>query len=351
MKRILSVLLTLLLLFSLTSCSGIHLNKKERFTSSFLDLFDTASTIIAYDDSQDAFDAHMEQFHLRLAEYDRLYDIYNSYEGVVNLYTVNRDAKDGPVKVDSRIIDLLEYCKYVYDLSDGKTNVCFGSVLRLWHYSRDNANNNPENAALPDMTELQQASEHTAFNSLVIDKENSTVYFSDPELKLDVGAVAKGYAVREITNWAKENLWTSAAISIGGNVSTFGFKNDDGKTLWNIGIENPDTAATDYLVNVKITDLSVVTSGDYQRYFVVDDKKYCHIINPETLMPAEYAASVSVICKDSALGDALSTTLFNLPIDEGKKLVESMDGVEAVWVDKDYNKFFSSGFEQHISND
>lgn len=329
----------------------MNLNKKERFTSSFLDLFDTASTIIAYDESQEAFDAHMEQFHSKLEEYDRLYDIYNSYEGLANLYTVNRDAKNGPVKVDSRIIDLLEYCRYVYDLSEGKTNVCFGSVLRLWHYSRDHANNNPEESALPDMTALKQAAKHTSFDSLVLDKENSTVYFSDPELQLDVGAIAKGYAVREITSWAKENLWSSAAISIGGNVSTFGFKNDDGKTLWNIGIENPDTSSDDYLVNVKITDLSVVTSGDYQRYFVVDGKKYCHIINPDTLMPAEYVASVSVICNDSALGDALSTTLFNMPIDEGKKLVEGLDGVEAVWVDKEYNKSFSSGFENYIFND
>lgn len=349
MKKIVSVFLALLLVFSFTSCSSV--NKKEKFTSSFLDLFDTASTIIAYDESQEAFDAHMEQFHSRLEEYDRLYDIYNSYEGLANLYTVNQQAKDGPVKVDSRIIDLLEYCRYVYDLSEGKTNACFGSVLRLWHYSRDNAGNNPEEASLPDMTALKQAAEHTSFDSLVIDKENSTVYFSDPELKLDVGAIAKGYAVREMTSWAKENLWSSAAISIGGNVSTFGFKNDDGKTLWNIGIENPDTESTDYLLNVKITDLSVVTSGDYQRYFVVDGKKYCHIINPDTLMPAEYVASVSVICNDSALGDALSTTLFNMPIDEGKKLVEGLDGVEAVWVDKEYNKSFSSGFENYIFND
>lgn len=349
MKKIVSVFLALLLVFSFTSCSSV--NKKEKFTSSFLDLFDTASTIIAYDESQEAFDAHMEQFHSRLEEYDRLYDIYNPYEGLANLYTVNQQAKDGPVKVDSRIIDLLEYCRYVYDLSKGKTNACFGSVLRLWHYSRDNAGNNPEEAALPDMTALKQAAEHTSFDSLVLDKENSTVYFSDPELKLDVGAIAKGYAVREMTSWAKENLWSSAAISIGGNVSTFGFKNDDGKTLWNIGIENPDTESTDYLLNVKITDLSVVTSGDYQRYFVVDGKKYCHIINPDTLMPAEYAASVSVICNDSALGDALSTTLFNMPIDEGKKLVEGLDGVEAVWVDKEYNKSFSSGFENYIFND
>lgn len=346
MKKVICILLSAAIMLSLSACSGN--NKKERYTSSFLDLFDTASTVIAYDDNQESFDKHFEQFHNALEEYDKLYDIYNSYDGIVNLNTVNNTAKDGPVKVDSRIIDLLEYCRYAYELSNGRTNICFGSVLKLWHNSREDASHNPENASLPDINELKKASGHTDFDCLVIDRDNSTVYFSDPELQLDVGAVAKGYAVREITKWARENLWSDAAISIGGNVSTYGYKNSDGKTLWNIGIENPNKAAGDYLLNVSITDLSVVTSGDYQRYFTVDGKKYCHIINPETLMPAEYVASVSVICSDSALGDALSTTLFNMPVDEGIKLVDSMENVEAVWVDKDYNKTFSSGFEQYI---
>ncbi|MDE6767780.1 MAG: FAD:protein FMN transferase, partial [Eubacterium sp.] len=234
------------------------------------------------------------------------------------------------------------------NLSDGKTNVCFGSVLKIWHNSRQQGIDNPNEAALPDIQELEAAAAHTDFDSLVIDKENSTVYFSDPQLRLDVGAVAKGYAVREICNWAKENLWTSAAISIGGNICTFGYKGDDGKTLWNIAIEYPDTSVKDYLANVKITDLSVVTSGDYQRYYTVDGKKYCHIINPDTLMPSDYVASVSVICDDSALGDALSTTLFNMPIEQGMDMVDKMDGVEAVWVDKDYNEHYSTGFENYV---
>lgn len=329
------------------SCTGTF-STKERYSTSFLELFDTASTIIAYDTSQEDFDAHFQQFYQKLEEYDKLYDIYNSYDGLVNLKTVNEKAKDGPVKVDSRIIDLLEYGKYAYELSGGKTNICFGTVLKLWHDCREHAINYPDEAKLPNMDELKAAGEHTNINSLVIDKENSTVYFSDPELQLDVGAVAKGYAVEQVCSWAEENLWSSGAISIGGSVYTFGYKNDDGKTLWNIGIENPDTTANDYLLNVQVTDVSIVTSGDYQRYYTVDGKNYCHIIDPDTYMPAEYVASVSVICQDSALGDALSTTLFNMPIEDGKKLVESMDNVEAVWVDKNYEKTFSSGFKDYI---
>ena len=330
-------------------CSCSIISKIERFSSSFLDLFDTASTVIAYDNNQDDFNAHLEEFHQKLEEYYKLYDIYNSYDAVVNLHTLNKTAKDKPVQVDSKIIDLLEYGKYVYELSGGKTNICFGSVLSLWHDSRQYGMNNPDDASLPDMKALKEAAKHTDINSLVIDKEKSTVYFADPELQLDVGAVAKGYAVQEVCKWASENLWSSGAISIGGNVYTFGHK-DDGKSLWNIEIESPNADYMDRVELVQITDLSVVTSGDYQRYYTVNGKKYCHIINPDTLMPSEYVASVSVICNNSALGDALSTTLFNMSIEEGKKLVEATEGIEAVWIDKEYNKTCSSGFDKYIKN-
>lgn len=345
MKKLLCVLLSLIVMLICCSCSAGE--KKERFSSSFLDLFDTASTVIAYDNSQDDFNAHLEEFHQKLEEYDKLYDIYNSYDGINNLNTLNKSAKNGPVEVDSRIIDMLEYGKYVYKLSGGKTNICFGAVLSIWHNYRQNGINNPDEASLPDMNELKKASQHTDIDSLVIDKEKNTVYFEDPELLLDVGAVAKGYAVQEVCKWASENLWPSGAISIGGNIYTFGYK-EDGKSLWNIEIESPNSNYMDNVAVVQITDLTVVTSGDYQRYYMVGDKKYCHIINPETLLPSEFVASVSVICNDSALGDALSTTLFNMSVEDGKKLVEETDGVEAVWTDKEYNKTFSSGFEKYI---
>lgn len=347
MKRFFCLIMPVVLIFSLTACSQ-STAKLEKYSASFLDLFDTASTIIAYDESQDSFDSHYEQFYNELNEYDNLFDIYNAYPDMNNLYIVNRDAGKAPVKVDKRIIDMLEYGKEIYELSGGKTNICFGSVLALWHTERELSKE--QEGKLPDMKKLKEASKHTNINDLVIDKDNSTVFFKDPKMKLDVGAIAKGYAVEQITKYSKENLWQNAAISIGGNVSTYGFKENDGKTKWTIGIESPNVNAEDYLYKVKITDLCVVTSGDYQRYYEVGGKKYCHIINPETLMPSEYVSGVSVLCNDSALGDALSTTLFNMSIEEGKMLVESMDGVEAVWTDKDFNSTFSSGFEKYITD-
>lgn len=347
MKKLICIVLSLLLAAACCSCGNAA--KEKRFTDSFLDLFDTVSSVIAYDTDKESFDKKLSQFHTRLEEYDRLYSIYDSYDGITNLYTVNESAGEAPVKVDERIIDLLEYGKEVFELSHGKTNICFGAVLEIWHEYRTLGNDEPQNAKLPPAEALEKAAMHTDINDLVIDRENLTVYFKDPLLRIDVGAIAKGYAVEKVGEWSRQ-LWKSAAISIGGNIYTYGYKNNDGKTLWNIGVENPDTSSSNYLCNAKTTDLSVVMSGDYQRYYTVNGKNYCHIINPDTLMPSEYFSGVCVICRSSALGDALSTTLFNMTIDEGSALVESMDGVEALWVDKDYNRTYSSGFEQYIDN-
>lgn len=349
MKKILSLFLAFAVAVAFASCSN-SAKAKEKYKASFLDLFDTASTVIAYDNSQEEFDRNYQRFYDELKTYDELFDIYKEHEGVTNLYNVNKLAGKSPVKVDPKIIDMLTYGTEIYSFTKGKVNICMGAVLELWHNERDYGIANPEEAKLPDMSKLKEASKHTDINNLVIDKNNNTVYFKDPEMKLDVGAIAKGYAVQQISNWAQNNLWTSAAISIGGNVSTFGYKNDDGQTKWTIGIENPDTTSDDFLLKLNITDECIVTSGDYQRYYTVDGKKYCHIINPETLMPSEYMASVSVICEDSSFGDAMSTALFNMTIEDGKNLVDSLDGIEAVWVDKEYNKTFSKGFNQFLDN-
>ncbi len=346
MKKITAIILSATILISLCSCS-LDTGPK-RFSETFIDLFDTASTLIAYDESQTEFDAKYETFYGWLAELDKLYDIYNEYDGVVNLCTVNKLAAQAPVEVDESIIDLLEYGVKTYGDSGGKTNICLGSVLRIWHSYRENGLNNPDTASLPDMAELEEAAKHTDINSLVIDRENSTVYFADSALQLDVGAIAKGYAAKVVCERAKESLWQDFALSLGGNVCTYGFKGD-GKTEWSIGVENPDTASDTALFNVSVSGKCIVTSGDYQRYYTVDGKNYCHIINPDTLMPSEYFAEVTVLCEDSALGDALSTTLFNMPYEEGLALVESREGVEALWVDKDYNQSFSSGFEEYIN--
>ena len=202
---------------------------------------------------------------------------------------------------------------------------------------------------LPEMEELQAAAEHTDIHGIVIDEQASTVYLKDPKMSLDVGSIGKGYAVQKVAEYAKEELGvTSMLFSVGGNVCAIGGHPDG--TPWRIGIQNPDVDSDQaYLQKVSVQDVSVVTSGNYQRYYEVDGKRYCHIINPQTLLPADTFSSVTVITPDSGIADALSTTLFNMSLEEGMQFVKEQDQVEAMWVSEDGTIAYSDGFEAYLT--
>lgn len=228
-------------------------------------------------------------------------------------------------------------------------NVAMGSVLSVWHEYREHGLSDPDRAQVPDMGVLQKAAEHMDVRNIHIDREKSTVYLSDPSMRLDVGAVAKGYAARRICEKLRQDGVTSALISIGGNVQTIGAK-ENGKP-WRVGIQNPDTLASiSYLHVLELQDLALVTSGNYQRYYQVDGVRYHHIIDPETLMPRQELASVTILCPDGGRADALSTAVFNMPLEEGMRFVESAEDVEAFWVCEDGREVFSSGFEKYVSD-
>lgn len=326
----------------LTGC-----NRLERYSTSFLGAFDTASMVVGYAESEETFESLTDRYEQLLMEYSRLYDIYEDYDGIANLKTVNDNAGIAPVEVDSRIIDLLNFGKEVYEMTDGLVNICFGSVLSVWHDYREAGLSNPGEAELPPMELLQEASEHTDIDNLIVDEEASTVYVADPEMSLDVGAIAKGYAVEQTCKQIEEEGLSNASFSIGGNIRALGWREGKEGENWVIGLEDPMNPSGDYLMTLGLHDTSMVTSGDYQRYYTVDGKNYHHIIDPNTLMPAENMHGVSVICEDSGMADALSTWLFLLPVEEGLQLVESMEGVEAVWVGLDGSQTESSGFAQY----
>ncbi len=312
----------------------------KQYTATFLELFDTVTTVVGKAESQEAFQETAQAVRDALLPYHQLFDIYNSYEGIVNLKTVNDHAAEGPVKVDPILVDFLLDCKEYYALTGGKVNVAMGSVLELWHWERTAGIDNPQAAKLPDMASLDAAAGHTSFDSVVIDEAAGTVFFTDPEVKLDPGAVGKGWAAQRVADAAPEGL----LISVGGNVCATGPKDETG-TPWVVGVNNPDGG--NYLHTLNITGGSLVTSGDYQRYYTVNGKRYHHIIDPETRMPSEYWRSVTILCQDSGLADALSTALFLLPLEEGQALLNKT-GAEAMWVDAQGREFFSPGFSDYL---
>ncbi len=337
-RRILAALLLAALV--LTGCTKPEAPGLRQYKASFLTLFDTITYISGLAESEEAFGKTAQAIHDDMLVYHQLFDIYNDYPGVNNLKTVNDNAGIAPVPVDEIIIDLLLDCKTYYDLTEGRVNVAMGSVLHLWHEARDSGLNDPAHAVLPDMAALEEASAHTSWDTIVIDEAASTVYISDPLQRLDVGAVAKGWAVQRVAANAPAGL----LISVGGNICATGAKDSQG-TPWVVGINDP--RGDGYLHTLNVTTGSLVTSGDYQRYYLVDGQRYHHIIDPDTLMPAQYWTSVTILCDDSGLADALSTALFLLPQGAGQALLDKC-GAEAMWVDAQGQQFYSPGFRDSI---
>lgn len=354
------ILLGFLLLCSLSACrlssarqestagEGAGTAALSRYSTTFVGVFDTVTQITAYAESEADFLEMAEAAKAKLQSYHQYYDIYHQYEGIQNIKNINDNAGIAPVKVEKEIVDLLLFSKQMYEKTDGKVNVAMGAVLALWHDRREAAQQNPGEAALPDMAALEEASTHTDIEKLHIDTAASTVYLEDAGMRLDVGATAKGYATEQVAKFLEEQGYRHVLLSVGGNVRAVGTKfGETGEEIpWSVGIQNPDIqAGQQSIMAADIQDGSLVTSGVYERYFTVEGKNYHHIINPDTLFPGTDYLSVSIITKDSGVADALSTALFNMDLEEGKAFIEAYEGAEAMWILPDMSMVYSTGFE------
>ena len=340
----------LLMCTVLSSCMSGGAQNTKKYTAHSLDWFDTVTTVTGYEADQQTFDRISGEIFALLGEYHRLYTVYHRFDGMENLCTVNEllNGVHRTVTVDQRIIDLLLYAKEMYTLTDGNMNIAMGSVLSVWHDYRTAGLNDPANAELPPQDMLEAAALHTDINDLIIDAEAKTVWIADPQMTLDVGAIAKGYAVEMAARTLEERGISGYVINAGGNVRTVGTK--PGGEPWLAGIEQPDpTKAEPYAAYLSLSGHSLVTSGSYQRYYTVQGKNFHHIIDAETLAPAEGFLSVSVVCRNSALGDSLSTALFCMPQEDGLALIESLPDTEALWITDDGTEHCSSGFSSYLT--
>ncbi len=342
MKKLICFALTIcIVLCTLCGCEV----KKNKYTATSMDFFDTPITITGYENTKEEFDDVANDILTQFEKYHKLFSIYDEFEGVNNIYTINKivDGEHQTVTVDKSIIDMLLYSKEMFDKTNGVMNIAMGSVLSIWHEYREKGNENPKNATLPPVDALKEAAKHTDITKMVIEKENNTVTLLDPKMTLDVGAVAKGYATQCIVNYLKEKGVTSYLLNVGGSVTPIGTK-ETGED-WSVAIENPEDG--EYLACLSLKDKSVVTSGNYQRYYTVDGKKYHHIIDKNTLMPSDKFLSVSVICEDTALGDTLSTALFCMTLEEGKKLINIIPNTEALWFTPDSETYTTNGWNKY----
>ncbi len=330
MKRLLVLLCICGMLFSFVGCA----DTVKRFQYTYLDVFDTVTVLQLYATSQQVADDWAAQLHARLSALHNEFSIYDTIQGLQNVKAVN-DAVGEAVTVSTDLMRMLQYGKQAYTLTDGKVNMAMGSVLCLWHQAR-----NAEKPLPPSNAALSAANQHTDITNVVLDTAAGTVQLTDTAMSLDVGAFAKGLAAQWVAQYAVDLGVHSALISVGGNVVAVGDK--QGKPFI-IGIENPKNPQ-EHLLTVDVQNCAVVTSGDYQRYFEVDGVRYHHLIDPDSLQPAQYFASVSVIGPDSGMADILSTALFLMPQQEGAALLKTVEGYEAVWVEHTGDLVYSDGF-------
>lgn len=239
--------------------------------------------------------------------------------------------------VYSVIKKAVEYSK----LTEGSLDPTIEPIVKLWGIGTDKER-------LPSENEIKEKLKLVDYNDIILDEKNSTVKLRKVNQAIDLGAIAKGYTADEVKDILEDNKIKSAIINLGGNVYALGNKPDG--TSWNIGIQNPLDTRGQYLGTVSIADKSVVTSGNYERYFIKDDKRYHHIFDPKTGYPSETGIISATIVSDKSIdGDALSTSTYVLGLERALKLVESVKGVEAIFVTEDKKVYVTSGLKDNFN--
>ncbi|MBE6581039.1 MAG: FAD:protein FMN transferase [Ruminococcaceae bacterium] len=347
--RIVSFVMVLALLLSVLTFGGCRGGGSQRYQAESFAYFDTVTTVIGYAESEKKFLDEVALIFEMLGEYHRLFDIYHAYDGIENLYTVNelQNGVHRTVTVDARIIALLQFAKDMYTKTNGALHIGMGSVLSIWHTHREAALQSPDTPTVPLDAELAAAAAHTSLDHLVIDSENSTVTITDPQMTLDLGAIAKGYAAECAAKELAARGLSHYVLNVGGTVRTVGARADG--RAWVVGIEQPAVnTASPYLAEVTVVDRALSTSGSYQRYYMMNGVRYHHIVDPKTNKPATGYLSVSVLAEDTALADALSTALFCMSIEEGTALLNEYPDAAALWVRDDGTQYKSARFDAFL---
>ncbi len=265
----------------------------QKYTQEVYGAFDTVIQITAYAENQAQFDELAQLAEDELLRLSQLYDIYTPYQGVQGLYQLNQQAGQGPVKLEPEALDLLEFGQDCFRLTEG-----------------------------------------------IVDRQAGTAELRDPKMRLDVGAVAKGYAVQQVTETLEEAGYRDFILSAGGNVQAQGTPPD--RDNWTVGVQSPEEPGK-LVAAIEVSDMAVVTSGGYERFYTVEGRQYHHIVDPSTLYPAERMLSATVICPEGGLADCLSTALFLTEPQEALEFVRTIPNARAVLTTLDGEILDSAG--------
>ncbi|MFP4286309.1 MAG: FAD:protein FMN transferase [Candidatus Izemoplasmataceae bacterium] len=340
-------LLSLLFIFLLSACQEETLVKSQKTIL----VFDTIVTVDLYGTPDTDFDTIKREVETILDEVHTLSTKYDAYEGVNNVKTLN-DNPGEAIIVDPMIIDMIKLSIESYNdpLTQGKFNIAIGEVLKIWSSYRDDclSLSNPV-CEIPDQSELLNAAINTDPNNIIIDEEASTVTIPEG-MSIDLGGFAKGYGSKLVSDYLRTQDLSAYQVNAGAsNVEFYGPHPSATRDHWIGSLRNPMDTSTYYALVRVNSGQNIVTSGDYERFFVVDDVSYHHIIDPDDFYPPNHTRTATVISEDPALGDLYSTIIFLLEVDDALTFINSLDEVEAVIVTEDGKAHFSENFiENHL---
>jgi len=250
---------------------------------------------------------------------------------------INRSAGEGWVKVSPETMEVIKKAQEISELSEGSFDITVGPLTQLWRMAREKG--------IPPLTkDVKEKLDLVNFRDVSINREGK-VFLKKKGMAVDLGGIAKGYAVDRTFELLGSLGYKNLIVNAGGDLRVGGAKNDQ---PWSIGIQDPRVSQK-IMAKVLVSDTAVATSGDYEKFFIHQDKRYHHIFNPKDGFPTEGSQSVTVVCKDGITADALATAVFVLGPEKGYSLCQRLEGVECLIVDKEGKIKFSPGLKGRIS--
>lgn len=325
------VLLISLLIFSAGCSAGSLFAPKPYKETQFL--MDTIIEITAYGPGSEA------GTKAAFAEFKRINELTNRFDETSQVSKVNQAAGKEKVQVDPDVIAMLKLARSRSEQLDGAFDVTIGALTELWGIGH-------KEDFVPSDAEIQARLPLVNFRLLEIDDQANTVFLPKAGMRIDLGAVGKGYANRKAVEALKAHGVKSALVNAGGDVRIIG-KRPDGQP-WRLGVQDPRNSEG-IAAKLSLSDWDVLeTSGDYQRFFIKDGVRYSHILDPRTGYQPREVASITIVANSENHVDILSTAMLVLGVEKGRELLRQYPGTEAIFITTDGKKVITSGLEGKI---
>jgi thiamine biosynthesis lipoprotein len=279
-------------------------------------------------------------FETVFEEFDRLEKLMSSWLEDSDIQRLNAAAGKGPVTVGAEVLRVLGIARQVSEWTEGKFDVTFGVMSGLWNFDYQNRDD-----AIPDPDELALRLPLVNYRDLSLDEQTGTAFLSREGMLASLGGIGKGYAVDQAADILRRKGFKDFMIQFGGDLYVAG---QPGDRQWRLGIRDPRGPADGIFAAVDLSESTFSTSGDYERFFIKDGRRYHHIIDPATGEPAQGTRSVTIATRSAAVADGLSTGVFILGPEAGMALIERLPGVEGVIVSADNEVLVSPGLDGRL---